>query len=151
MKLKTTVISTLVALLLLTTGLFSLSAQAAQTSLVPGQITPEVKGKLASLQIPFIKNEGQVKDSRVKFYAKTFAGTAFVTDQGITYALAGQADSSQGCVVQETFAGGKALLPAAVGSPEVSVNYFVGSDKKQWQKGLPSYDEITLEKCCKTQ
>lgn len=43
--------------------------------------------KTAKLHMPFIANNDQV-DSQVKFYAKTFGGTVFVTKEGeIVYAL----------------------------------------------------------------
>src|SRR3990167_7405653 len=49
----------------------------------------EFKQKTAKLQMPFIANNGQV-DELVKFYAKTFGGTVFVTKEGeIVYALPG--------------------------------------------------------------
>ncbi len=38
--------------------------------------------------MPFIENQGQIRDKSVKFYAGTFAGTVFVTDKGeIVYSL----------------------------------------------------------------
>src|SRR3990167_7528418 len=47
----------------------------------------EVIQKTAKLQMPFIANNGQM-DERVKFYANTFGGTVFVTEDGeIVYAL----------------------------------------------------------------
>ena len=49
----------------------------------------EVRSKIDVLQIPFIKNGSQIKDSRVKYYANTFAGTVFITDDEIVYALRG--------------------------------------------------------------
>ncbi len=43
--------------------------------------------KTMKLHMPFIANDGQM-DGRVKFYAKTFGGTVFVTKEGeIVYAL----------------------------------------------------------------
>ncbi|MDO8095141.1 MAG: hypothetical protein Q6360_16815, partial [Candidatus Brocadiales bacterium] len=43
--------------------------------------------KTAKLHMPFIANNGQM-DEQVKFYAKTFGGTVFVTKEGeIVYAL----------------------------------------------------------------
>ena len=50
----------------------------------------EIRSKIGVLQIPFIKNESQIKDSRVKYYANTFAGTVFITDDEIVYALRGE-------------------------------------------------------------
>ena len=38
--------------------------------------------KVVKLQIPFIENQGQIPDESVRFYAKTFGGTAYVTDKG---------------------------------------------------------------------
>ena len=47
----------------------------------------EVVRKTAKLQMPFIANEGQT-DEKVAFYADTFGGTVFVTEDGeIVYAL----------------------------------------------------------------
>ena len=46
-----------------------------------------VNQKIGKLQIPFIANEGQA-DKKVAFYANTFGGTVFVTNEGeIVYAL----------------------------------------------------------------
>ncbi len=47
----------------------------------------EVAQKVLKLQAPFIANDGQT-DEKVRFYAKTFGGTVFVTKEGaIVYAL----------------------------------------------------------------
>jgi hypothetical protein len=40
-----------------------------------------MQSQLATLEMPFIENQGQTDDS-VKFYAKTFGGTVFVTENG---------------------------------------------------------------------
>ena len=49
----------------------------------------EIVQKTTTLQMPFITNNGQM-DEQVKFYAKTFGGTVFVTKTGeIVYALPG--------------------------------------------------------------
>ena len=41
-----------------------------------------VMQKALKLQMPFIANQGQVKDQGVKFYAKTFSGAVYVTRKG---------------------------------------------------------------------
>ncbi|MCG9969528.1 hypothetical protein L9W92_16100 [Pelotomaculum terephthalicicum JT] len=44
--------------------------------------------KASCVQIPFVANEGQVKNNSVKFLAKTFGGTVFITKKGeIVYSL----------------------------------------------------------------
>ena len=57
------------------------------TSIGDPQSKAEVIRKTAKLQMPFIANEGQT-DEKVAFYADTFGGTVFVTEDGeIVYAL----------------------------------------------------------------
>ena len=47
-----------------------------------------IMAKTAKLQIPFIENQGQIKDKGVRFYANTFAGNVYVTEKGeIVYGL----------------------------------------------------------------
>src|SRR3972149_2585236 len=54
----------------------------------------DVAHKMRTIQIPFVANNGQV-DKQVKFYAKTFGGTVFVTKDGeIVYSLPGNSSES---------------------------------------------------------
>ncbi|MFH1231313.1 MAG: CFI-box-CTERM domain-containing protein [Planctomycetota bacterium] len=46
------------------------------------RLEPDEIKNISSLQIPFIKNEGQVKSQEVKFYTKTLVGNVFITDKG---------------------------------------------------------------------
>ena len=56
-----------------------------------------VMKKVSGLQIPFIENQGQVKDKSVRFYANTFAGTVFITDKGeIVYSMIKAEDKKLG-------------------------------------------------------
>ena len=53
--------------------------------------------KIPGLQIPFIENQGQIKNKSVRFYASTFAGTVFITDKGeIVYSLIKSENSEAG-------------------------------------------------------
>lgn len=129
----------LTAALLCLGGTFALAAGADTTpDAAAGAVTPEVQAQLASVQVPFVPNEGQINDARVKYYAKTFAGTVFVTGDGIGYNL--PKGEEGGWVLKEQFAGGKALAPAPAGAPGAPVNYYLGSVEKH----LSSYQEITL-------
>jgi hypothetical protein len=72
---------------------FSLTATLSATPLLAEQgnasnpSKEEVIQEIQKLQAPFIANNGQV-DERVRFYAKTFGGTVFVTKDGeIVYSL----------------------------------------------------------------
>ena len=47
----------------------------------------EIKARMSKINMPFIANKGQI-DKEVKYYAKTFGGTMFVTEKGeIVYSL----------------------------------------------------------------
>ncbi|KKS28067.1 MAG: cell surface glycoprotein (S-layer protein) [Parcubacteria group bacterium GW2011_GWC2_42_11] len=71
----------------------------------------EFKQKTARIHMPFIANNGQV-DEQVKFYAKTFGGTVFVTKEGeIVYSLPGNSsglgvrgseNQEARCMIQDT-------------------------------------------------
>jgi len=124
----------------------------------------EVRAKLGGLDLPFIANDGQV-DARVAFYAKTFAGTVFVTTRGeIVYSLPGLAkdrkehsaelrpatlrrDEPQkrgpGWTLVERFSGGKARPRAGVRS-ETNVSYFLGSDPARWRPRVATYGNVGL-------
>ena len=57
----------------------------------------KIIAKAAKLQIPFIENQGQVKDKSVRFYANTFAGGVYVTEKGeIVYGLTKVESKGQG-------------------------------------------------------
>ena len=65
-----------------------------------------IKPKLAKLGVPFIENQGQIKDPSVKFYANTFAGTVFVNDKGeIVYSLVSKVKGQGSVVASETLHG----------------------------------------------
>lgn len=50
-------------------------------SLYAEEQAPDIN-KASNLQIPFIKNEGQITADDVSFYTKLFNGTVFITDKG---------------------------------------------------------------------
>jgi len=101
---------------------------------------------LAGVRIPFVENRGQL-DPKVLFYAATFAGTVFVTDEGLTYAFH---DSSHpegpgpaGVVVRERFLTPGAFHPRALDRSPTVVNYFVG-ERESWRSGVPAYGAVDL-------
>src|SRR3990167_589184 len=72
---------------------FPLTATLSETPLLAEQgiasnpSKEDVIQEIQKLQAPFIANNGQV-DERVRFYAKTFGGTVFITKDGeIVYSL----------------------------------------------------------------
>jgi hypothetical protein len=68
---------------LLTFLLVGTSQAAAKESVIAKENTKEILTKASPLQIPFIENKGQIKNQKVKYYAKTMGGTVFLpTESG---------------------------------------------------------------------
>jgi len=99
--------------------------------------TETVIEKTASLSMPFIKNEGQA-DPKVKFYANTFAGTAYLTENDLTYVIPTEDGSF---VIKEIPHGGN-LTPSADALSETTVNYFKGTEEN-WHTDVPTYDSVS--------
>ena len=91
-------------------------------------------------------NQGQM-DRQVRFYAKTFSGTVYVTDQGkMVYELPTSKDrKNQGWVLVE-----EALdrLPVkeikGEKESETKVSFFKGNDPAKWKSGLATYETVNL-------
>jgi len=112
----------------------------------PGAAAKVDVSRLAKVRLPFTENQGQL-DREVRFYTATFAGTVFVTDRGLTYALIGSAsqegESPRGVAVKETFLSQKALRPIGSLKSDAIVNYFLGEEER-WRSNVPTYDEVGL-------
>jgi hypothetical protein len=113
----------------------------------------EVRSQLGALRFPFVANEGQV-DAQVAYYARTVAGTVFVTHRGqLVYALQkrtlaaprGGPDLSPGTwTVTETLRGATLRPPTAQDRVVTGVSYFRGSDPARWRTRVPSYEQVSL-------
>jgi hypothetical protein len=107
--------------------------------------------------MPFIDNEGQIQDERVRFYAKTFAGSVYVTNQGeMVYSLpmveaeaeGGENDSkakaAKVSILKETLVDASSLKPSGIDPAQTKVNYFIGNDKSKWRTNISMYNSLTL-------
>ena len=117
----------------------------------------EESGALARVQklgIPFVANEGQM-DRRVKFYARTFGGTIFVTEDGeVVYSLPkvereGKAErrmkqAHRGWVLKEELVGGGVKEVKAEEKAVTKVSHFIGNDASSWRADMPSYGLVSL-------
>ena len=69
--------------LALTAGSSSLAAvQSSPSKEIKEANKKAIIQKALKLNMPFIANQGQIKDERVRFYAKTFGGSVFITPNG---------------------------------------------------------------------
>lgn len=115
-----------------------------------------IKPILSKLTMPFISNQGQM-DSRVAFYAPTFAGTVYVTKTGqIVYSVPARTSTRRtlravsgssvhsGWVLTESLITPARLVPMSEGASMTNVNSFIGNDKSDWRSGLASSRCISL-------
>lgn len=115
--------------------------------------------KVSSLRMPFIENQGQVGDKHVRYYAKTFGGTLFVTKDGeMVYALPlieketkddGKAiikadKASKGWALKERLIGSLNVTPMGSDKSQTKISIFKGNDQTKWKSNLPTYNEILL-------
>ena len=120
--------------------------------------------KTKTLHMPFIANEGQM-DEMVKFYAKTFGGTVFVTKDGeIVYALPKVVKESEmqsshtdkelalkepfqhneAVALKEAVVNGKCAEITGEGKSVTQVNYFTGNDSSKWKTNISTYETANL-------
>lgn len=120
--------------------------QAAEESLGPLP-TQTVAEAMATLQVPFIGNRGQIGDPGVRFYAKTFAGTVFVTEANqLVYSLplSGAGDKPARWAFRESFLGVKPSRARGADPSEIRVSHFKGSDPRGWHSRLETFDAVDL-------
>lgn len=106
----------------------------------------QINSKLIKLQLPFIVNKGQC-DENVKFYARTFGGTVFITKNGeIIYSLpqAEYEKNVKGLALKEEIIGGKVKNVMAAGQAITRVSYFKGKESSKWQNNIPAYELINM-------
>ncbi len=103
----------------------------------------------ARVQLPFVENVGQLANEGIRFYAKTFAGTVYVTTVGqLIYALPQGAPAgatggkNQWSVVTEECVGGSGAAPRGRERSAARANFFLGRDAARWKTGVPAYSAV---------
>src|SRR3989338_6113637 len=99
-----------------------------------------VTHELKTIHVPFIENIGQVQDDDIKYYAHTFAGSIFVSDDDITYLS--NIENNTRWITKEVFLNGN-VSPKGFEKSQTVVNYFKGNSDN-WKSGIPTYDSINL-------
>jgi hypothetical protein len=103
---------------------------------------PEIAGKLARVQVPFVENKGQINNSEISFYARTLSGTLFVENSGVlTYAL--PLNDKAGVVFKEIITG-KKMKPSGLTPSSIVIHSFKGRDRSTWKTSIPNYEAVSL-------
>jgi len=123
-------------------------AQASPAPTVGGvKLSQQAFDRIAAARVPFIANQGQLPNEEVGFYARMFAGTLFVTENGeLVYALldGGVDGSVRSWSFRETFVGGAPPQPEGGDPSEIRVSHFKGSDPTAWKSRLATFDSLDL-------
>ncbi|MGD8306112.1 MAG: SBBP repeat-containing protein [Ignavibacteria bacterium] len=110
------------------------------------KFTPLKESGISKIQIPFVSNEGQLGEE-VKFYAQTFGGSVFVTEDGeivYSFSSSGKTDSGNGLVVKEKIRHLTNGLILGEEKSTMSVNYFKGNNQLKWNNNIPAYSVINF-------
>ncbi len=120
------------------------SAKKGKSSAIP---KTEALSKLSKLHIPFVPNRGQI-DERVKYYARTFGGTVFVSEAGeMFYSLPkrqGDGKTLRGWTLKEELLGGSIKGVRAEEKAPTRVSYFIGDDASRWRSDLSTYGTVSF-------
>ena len=123
------------------------AAHSAAEETLDQQSMRSVSEAMATLQMPFIANQGQITDPGVRFFARTFAGTVFVTDANqLVYSLpaAGAGDAPLRWAFRESFRGAKSPHPRGADPSEIRVSHYKGYDPQGWYPRLETFDGVDL-------
>ena len=110
----------------------------------------KIKPQTSKIQLPFIANEGQI-DSKVKYYAQTFNGSFFVTQNGeLVYSIEkpqktdSRKERSERSVIREIFTG-DIKSPSFKGEGEgTKISIYKGNEPAKWKRNIPSYEQISM-------
>jgi len=107
----------------------------------------EILNKAYTLQIPFIENKGQIKGESVRYYAKTFGGTVFITKDGkLVYSLPKfeEKEKVKGWVIKEGLVGASISDVKGEHKAVTKVSYFKGKDPSNWKRNISTYNLVSL-------
>ena len=107
----------------------------------------EILNKAYTLRIPFIENKGQIKDEGVRYYAKTFGGTLFITKDGkLVYSLPKfeEKEKVKGWVIRESLVGASISNVKGEEKAVTKVSYFRGKNPSNWKRNISTYNLVSL-------
>ena len=133
--------------LILSLGICSLTYGAIvpkSTSSNSGDEKSLIQQKVMNLQIPFVANQGQVKDKNVRFHAQTMGGAVYITQDGQMAYFFPNKKSSQGLIVKESLVNSIGINLMGSDPSKAKVNYIIGNDSKEWKTGLDTFNALSF-------
>lgn len=109
----------------------------------PSAEQKHLASRINALQVPFIVNDEAGSAGRVKYFAKTLAGSVLVSDQGITYQLKrGSKPNPSTVAIKESWIKPKNSLATGVKASQAKFSFFKGADQKNWKRNVAAFDEV---------
>ena len=99
-------------------------------------LTNNQKEKILKVQMPFIKNQGQINNTSIKYYTDTFAGRVYVTNNGLKYYLKVNETFYS---VDETYVNSNTVNVKGTNKSITKVNYFKGNNS---QTKISTYNQV---------
>ena len=112
-----------------------------------GNNNDKILTKIALLRIPFVENQGQISEEGVRYYAKTFGGTVFITKDGeLIYSLPKFETGKvmKGWVIKESFIGASIVDIEGENEAITRMSNFKGKDASKWRTNIPTYNMVNL-------
>ena len=105
----------------------------------------DVTAQIECAEIPFIENHGQTSEE-VEYYANTFYGTVYVTNNSITHNIKGANNTT--LVIKEQFLDKNGQIiyfqPQGLEKSNAKVDYYIGNDPSKWQTAMETWKTISL-------
>ncbi len=100
----------------------------------------------AIVRVPFVLNEGQLGDEKIRFYAKTFSGAMYVTKNGeLFYSLPKiNGNTVKGWVIKECLKGTSTFNVMGEEKTTTKVTYITRNDPAKSKKNISTYNTISL-------
>jgi hypothetical protein len=107
---------------------------------------------LAAARAPFVPNRGQIPQEDVRFYARMFPGTLFVTESSdLVYALPRHRPQDRDLehaapvwAFRERFSGSRPSQPRGEDESPVRVSHYKGNRPEAWTAELPTWASLSL-------
>ncbi len=136
----------LAILLLLPYGMSSpaYGAVTEKSTLEGGDEKSVLQQKILNLQIPFVANQGQIKDKNIRFHAQTMGGSVYISHDGQMTYFFPQTEKSKSLVVKEGLVNITGMNLKG-GDPSITkVNYILGNDQKKWKTDLDTFNTVNF-------
>ncbi len=131
----------------------------------------QISEKINRLSVPFVRNEGQIKNDSVLFYADLFSGRLFINDDSLTYSIMEkrqgsnpnekweenepirmyekrEIENSKKIAIKEGFVNSEgeriSFDPSGQDASDIKISSFISNDKNNWRNNIASYDYLRL-------